>query len=260
MKDRLRALLPESRNPAPWMAARSLRKFRGLPFWAYGLLVAGIVASWVPLVSIADHAVSHMDQPRVHLVQDMDNQVKYKSQSTSSIFADGRSMRPPVPGTVSRTTLEEDDLYDRGYVRVGGTDAEPRVQFAESFPKQVLVNDALLERGRERFNIYCYVCHGYDGYGNGRVQQWVAGKYPTWVQPANLHSATVVGRPDGHLYNTVNNGIRSMAGYGAQIPVADRWAIVAYVRALQLSQNAPPDDLNEQQKSQLTDAVATNAP
>ena len=251
--------LPSPKNPAPFLAARALRKFRKPPFWAYGAFVALIVASWVPLVVIADRAVRHSDQPRIHLVQDMDNQVKYKSQSTSTIFADGRTMRPPVAGTVARGQLEDDDLYYRGFTIVGGTEAAPKVEFAEDFPKQLVVDEKLVERGHNRFNIYCYVCHGYDGYGNGRVQQWVAGRYSGWVQPADLHSATVVGRPDGHLYNTVSNGIRSMAGYGAQIPVADRWAIVAYVRALQLSQNAPPDSIGKQQRDEMTKAEGLRA-
>ncbi len=259
MKDLITQVLRRRSNPAPLLAARALRKFRRPPFWAYGIFVAAVVASWIPLVMIADSAVHHSPVPRVHMVQDMDNQVKYKSQAASPIFADGRAMRPPVPGAVARGALEDDDVYYRGFTITGGTESAPTVEFAEDFPKQLDVNETLVARGHNRYNIYCYVCHGYDGYGNGRVQQWVAGKYPTWVQPASLHSATVVGRPDGHIFNTIGNGIRSMAGYGAQIPVADRWAIVAYVRALQLSQNAPPDSVSEQQRSEMTRAETLRA-
>ncbi len=102
------------------------------------------------------------------------------------------------------------------------------------------MTQALVERGRDRFNIYCAPCHGLDGSGNGMVNQRAQElQEPKWVQPSNLTSDVVRARPVGHIYNTVNNGIRNMPGYGAQVPVEDRWAIVAYVRALQLSQAAP---------------------
>jgi mono/diheme cytochrome c family protein len=97
-----------------------------------------------------------------------------------------------------------------------------------------------VERGQQRFNIYCAVCHGTDGYGNGPVNnRAVQRQEQKWVPAANLHSDVVRSRPDGHIFNTITNGIRNMAGYGSQIPVQDRWAIVAYLRALQLSQHAP---------------------
>jgi mono/diheme cytochrome c family protein len=114
------------------------------------------------------------------------------------------------------------------------------VQFFDSLPSQVKLSPELLKRGQERFNIYCAVCHGLDGYGNGAVNARAVEKQePKWVPAANLHSDTVRSRPDGHLFNTVTNGIRNMAGYGSQISTEDRWAIVAYLRALQLSQHAP---------------------
>ena len=255
MKDRLSKLLPEPNTPATWMAVRALKKFHRPPFWLVGTFLAAIVASWVPLVMIADGRVRKSDKPRIHLVQDMDNQVRYKSQRINPIFADGRGDRPPVAGTVGRGAFVADGSYALGFVRTGGTDAKPTVEFLSDFPEEIKVDKALLERGQNRFNIYCYVCHGYDGRGNGRVHQWASqiAADPRWIPPSNLLSETVVGRPDGHIYNTINNGIRNMAGYGAQIPVKDRWAIVAYVRALQLAQNAPPDTLDATYRDRLRD-------
>jgi mono/diheme cytochrome c family protein len=105
----------------------------------------------------------------------------------------------------------------------------------------------MLLRGQERFNIYCSPCHGLTGAGDGLVSRRAdALQEGTWVPPLTFHGDQVRGRPVGHLFNTITHGIRNMPAYGAQIPAEDRWAIVAYVRALQRSQNAtvadvPPD-------------------
>ena len=113
---------------------------------------------------------------------------------------------------------------------------------------------ALLKRGRERFNIYCYVCHGYDGSGHGPVNQRALelksidtdANHPigvTWTPAAQLTSDVIRAEPDGKIFNTITNGIRTMPSYRDQIPANDRWAIVAYVRALQLSQGGGPESL-----------------
>src|SRR5439155_25052438 len=126
-----------------------------------------------------------------------------------------------------------------------GADGKPN--FLSGFPEQVKVNEALLRRGQQRFNIYCSVCHGLDGSGHGPVNERamaLAGVSGTnWTPAADLMKDSVRGRPDGHIYNTINVGIRNMPGYGTQIVPEDRWAIVAYVRALQLSQGAPASAL-----------------
>jgi mono/diheme cytochrome c family protein len=107
---------------------------------------------------------------------------------------------------------------------------------------------ATLERGQQRFNIYCSACHGYAGFGDGAVNQRAmelvanaAGPVngTQWVAAKSLHDETTRNQPVGQLFNTITHGIRNMAGYGAQIPTQDRWAIAAYVKALQLSQDAP---------------------
>jgi mono/diheme cytochrome c family protein len=214
-------------------------RLRRPPFIFIAVGVMLVVASWVPLVLFAKARVERSEEPRISLVQDMGTQPKFREQQTSEIFADGRSDRPHVEGTVARGDLQEDDHYYRGYSMTAGTDGKKTVKFFDTFPGDVKVNQALLERGRDRFNIYCTACHGYDGYGKGPVE--IRSEHlGNPLNAKSLHDDAVRARPDGHIFNTITNGIRNMPSYSAQIPVADRWAIVAYVRALQLSQNAPP--------------------
>lgn len=216
------------------------------PFWMMTVIVLSAVASWIPLVAAARGRVASSPEPRIAFVQDMATQPKYGPQQATPLFLDGRIMRPRVTGTVARGQLEEDDHYYRGFARTpAGADGKPGVKFFDGYPDGVKVTPDLLARGQERFNIYCAACHGRDGYGRGPVNEranelQLLGQ-ATWVPAANLHDATVWARPNGHVFNTITNGIRSMPPYGGQIPPADRWAIVAYVRALELSQSAPAD-------------------
>lgn len=226
--------------PKTTLAPREPR-LRRPPFLMIAIFLIAVVASWVPLVLFARGRVSRTDEPRVHLVQDMGSQPKYREQQTSSIFADGRADRPRVAGTVARGSLQEDDFYFRGYRSEAGGEGKTKVTFQEGMPGQVKVSEAVLRRGEQRYNIFCAPCHGIDGYGNGPVNQRAQESQESkWIPPASLHTEAVRGRSEGHLYNTINVGIRNMPGYGWQIGVEDRWAIVAYVRALQLSQHAAP--------------------
>ncbi len=225
----------------------SRQKWPRPPFWMIATLLVAIVASWIPFVVAARARVSKSDQPRIHIIQDMDNQPRYNTQSTSTLFADGRAMRPPVVGTVARGELELDDHYFRGFTRTLNADGTYAVTFFETFPQQITLDLDTLKRGQHQFNVYCAPCHGYDGQGQGMVHRRATaiGTANTgWIPPSNLVEAGIRARPVGHLYNSVNNGIRSMQGYGQQIEVADRWAVVAYVRALQLSAGAPVDVLS----------------
>jgi mono/diheme cytochrome c family protein len=117
--------------------------------------------------------------------------------------------------------------------------------YLKRIPQQITVNADLLARGQERFNIYCAPCHGESGYGDGMIARradqlaLVPDAVAGWVVPQNLHEERIRTRPDGHLFNTITHGIRNMPAYDKQISVVDRWAIVAYVRALQVSHNAP---------------------
>lgn len=160
---------------------------------------------------------------------DMDSQPKYKAQAASVFFADGRTERPAVPGTIAQGHLHEDDVL------VTGKDASGNV--VKSIP--VPVTEALLKRGQERFNVNCAACHGRLGDGNGTVKARSYGA----LAPANLHDPRLREIGDGHIFDVITNGIRTMQPLGGNIPVSDRWAIVAYARALQRSQNANIKDV-----------------
>lgn len=246
--------------PPPYTTAPRPPKIGRPPFWMIAIALVGLVGSWLPLVLFARAKAANSTEPRVQLVQDMGIQPKYREQQSNDLFADGRADRPVIEGTVARGELHEDSGYYLGYTM--GTDektGKPAAKFLEEFPKQVTVDEALLKRGQQRFNIYCSVCHGLDGQGHGPVNedamalQGVDPRNAKWTQVANLTSDLVRSRPDGHLYNTINVGIRNMPPYGPQVPTADRWAIVAYVRALQLTYDAPsrilPDDVKERAKA-----------
>jgi mono/diheme cytochrome c family protein len=203
-----------------------------LPVWIkpLGLVVAFLAL--IPFAVIAKARVTLTGEPRIHVIRDMDNQAYYKAQSENELFADGRAMRPPVPGTVARGEAELDDHLYRGL--------GPDGKFVDAFPGDVKVDRALLERGRERYTIYCAVCHGHGGYGDGIIHQRAmelvnkgrAGM--EWIPPTNLH--TLPDYKAGQMVHVITNGVRNMPPYGAQVSVSDRWAIAAYVKALQRSQ------------------------
>ena len=235
-----------SNSPATLMGFRGVLRFNNVPTWLVYVVIIAVVASWIPLAGAVRGKFVKSPLPRIHLIQDMDNQAKYKTQTVNPVFANGMSMRPLIPGTVARGHLDDDDFFYRGFRVVGtGADGSPTVEYADSFPSQVKVTPELLAKGKELWARYCYLCHGYDGYGNGpvhvRAKQHVSAN-PNWIAPSSMHADSTRERPVGHIYNTLNNGIRSMAGYGTQITAPeDRWAVVAYVRALQISQDAKPD-------------------
>jgi mono/diheme cytochrome c family protein len=219
-----------------------------VPTWMISGGLILVVGSWVPLVLFARARASTSNLPRVQFMQDMGTQPKYREQQSSEVFADGRADRPVIEGTVARGHLDEDDHYFRGYGQTVGADGKPQVKFFEGFPQQVKLDMALLKRGQERFNIYCSVCHGLDGYGHGATNERALelqrnARGTAWTQAADLTKDPVKSRPEGHIYNTINVGIRNMPPYGPQIPVHDRWAIVAYLRALQLSTDVPSRDV-----------------
>lgn len=168
-------------------------------------------------------------QPPIHLNPNMDHQPKYNPQAESRFFVNRSAMRMPVPGTVAVGDLHEDEVYYRGIDARGDT--------VRTMPVPVTL--ALLRRGQQRFNIYCAPCHSRVGDGHGIVVQ--RGLIP----PPTFHSEKLRNYRDGYIFNVISHGIRNMPAYGPQIPVADRWAIVAYFRALQRSQNASIDDMPE---------------
>jgi len=200
----------------------------------YVLLVL-VALSLVPIGLVYKARHSPKMQTRIQVVYDMDDQSKSKTQTENPFFADGMAMRHHPAGTVARGLLEADDAMYRGQV-AGDT------LFVETFP--VEVTRELVYRGRERFDIHCAPCHGISGNGDGPVHiRATSLAEGTWTPPTDLRSQTVVDRPVGHLYNSIKNGIRNMPAYGPQISPEDRWAIVAYVRALQLSRGAGIEDV-----------------
>jgi mono/diheme cytochrome c family protein len=231
------------------------------PRWVTPALVIAGVASLVPMALIVRAWGSKSGTPRFHIVQDMDNQERFKSQQVNPVFADGRAGRPPVAGAVARGQLFEDDHYYLGgrYVKPVGQAADQTAdpsssglawEWFDSFPPPVAVNQALLDRGQQRFNIYCAPCHGLDGDGQGPVRVR-SEELETPLNVLSYQDEQVKSRPLGHLFNTITNGIRTMPAYGDQIPVYDRWAIVAYVKALQRAGGATVEDVPPDQRVRL---------
>ena len=171
--------------------------------------------------------------------QDMHDQPKYIPLRPSSFFADGRSERPLLEGTVARGHLQADTAFYTG--RVGG-------KLIDIFP--LPVTRQLLERGQQRFNIFCSPCHDRLGNGNGMIVQ------RGYRHPPSYHIDRLRQAPPGHFFDVISNGIGPMPDYAAQVPTADRWAIVAYIRVLQYSQAASVNDVPPEIRSQLEKGVA----
>jgi mono/diheme cytochrome c family protein len=166
--------------------------------------------------------------------QDMHNQPKIKAQAANPFFPDGRGGRPLVEGTVARSAALEETPYLTG---------KDNGQFVRQAP--LALTEASLARGRERFNVFCSPCHGRVGTGEGMIVQ------RGYKQPQTFHSERLRGEADGYFFNAITNGFGVMPNYAQQVPVADRWAITLYIRALQLSQHAALDDVPEAERATL---------
>ncbi|HMN94850.1 MAG TPA: cytochrome c [Phycisphaerales bacterium] len=219
-------------------------------FFVYGGLLV-ICLLLVPPAIVARVRAAPSQSRKIALIQDMDIQARFGTQQVNPVFVDGRAMRPRVAGTLSRVDPVEPTLRTEG----GAEGA-----WATSLPDEYPLTLELLQRGRDRFAIYCALCHGYAGFGDGIIHVRAAALMDnadgpvwgtSWVQPKSLHDEEIAEQPVGQIFHTVTHGIRSMAGYAAQIPVADRWAIAAYVKALQLSQDASPDDLPPEVRARI---------
>ena len=214
-----------------------------MPKWIIAFIVASTAFALIPFAIAAKARNSHSSEPHVHIFSDMDFQPKYKADTANDIFADGRANRGQLGGTVARGQMMSDDLFYRGLENGAWT---------TGFPKQLEINDALVKRGQQRFNIYCSACHGFDGRGLGAVPQRVAAGGGAWLAQNLVDPAKgVINQPNGQIFNTISNGYNTMMGYAQQIPHADRWAIVLYVRALQRSQNAAREDIPVDQQGSI---------
>ncbi len=170
--------------------------------------------------------------------QDMHDQPRYKPYAKTAFFGDDRSARPLPADTVARGHLKDDDLL------YTGKETKDAKDFADLFPFPI--DRPALERGRERFEIYCAPCHGRVGRGDGMVAQ-----RGFKTKPASFHIDRLRQKPAGYFFDVVSNGFGAMQDYSAQIPVEDRWRIVAYVRALQRSQNATIADVPAAEREHL---------
>ena len=166
--------------------------------------------------------------------QDMHDQPKYKPLRSSEIFGDKRSARPLVEGTVARGTLREDAGYYAGKTKDG---------FVTELP--VPLTAQLLERGQTQFQVFCAPCHGRTGRGDGMIVR------RGFKQPSSYHVDRLRQMPIGYFYDVITIGFGAMPDYAAQIAPADRWAIAAYVRTLQLSQHAPASALSADERDEL---------
>jgi mono/diheme cytochrome c family protein len=194
---------------------------------------------------------------------DMQDQPRYKYYKQSDFFADNRASRNLVEGTIPRGYLRDNKAFYTGKVDNPNANAQPQTTtdasgntLVASFPNDidefpVPVTKELIERGQERFNIYCIVCHGPLGYGDGMVVRRGFPKPPTY------HDDRLRNAPVGHFYDVMTNGWGKMNSYAAQVPPADRWAIASYIRALQLSQNP---EANQQMRNAAQPKVNTAAP
>jgi mono/diheme cytochrome c family protein len=167
--------------------------------------------------------------------QDMQDQPRYKPLAASEFFSDGRSARPMVEGTVARGHLRIDEARYTG--KIDGEDID-------QFPIPIAKED--IERGETRFNVYCTPCHGRLGDGNGMVV------LRGFRQPPSYYSDRLVNAPVGHFYDVISNGYGAMPSYASRVESDDRWRIVAYIRALQLSESASVNDVPADQRQGLT--------
>jgi mono/diheme cytochrome c family protein len=167
--------------------------------------------------------------------QDMQDQPRFIPLRPSGFFDDGRSERPLIEGTVARGHLEDDAALYTGK----GSDGKPVDTFPFPVTKEVMV------RGQDRFNVYCTPCHDRTGNGNGMVVR------RGFRHPPSYHTDQVRKAANGFIFDVITNGFGAMPDYAAQIPAHDRWAIVAYIRALQLSENAAVSDVPPAELSKL---------
>ncbi|MDZ7715848.1 MAG: c-type cytochrome [Balneolaceae bacterium] len=184
----------------------------------------------IPVVLASCRGQRSQNQP-IHPNMNMDQQNRFEAQEENNFFADGRSMRQPVEGTISRGNLRQDKAYFQGI--------NEDSSFVTSIP--VDVTKSFLYRGQKMYNIYCAPCHGKTGDGQGII---MTGQYG-FVPAPTYHQDRLRNVEDGYLYSTIANGIRNMSSYAHQIEVKDRWAVVAYVRALQRSQYVPENEIQE---------------
>ena len=195
--------------------------------FAFALIVAAVV-------SILGFRGTTFTKPPLEMFPDMDRQSKYKQQSVSKFFADGRTDRTPVVGTVARGFLKDDEFLHFG---------KNGEEWAKGFP--MTVTQELVEDGARLYSIYCTACHGGIGDGNGVT------KFRGMITTPSYHDPRLRDMPEGEIFNTLTNGKGLMGYYKDKLTVEDRWAVIAYMRVLQRSQNATVADVPQANRKDL---------
>ncbi len=187
------------------------------------------------------------ERPPIHLNPNMDDQPRIKAQSENSFFADRRGMRTPPQGTMAFDRPARLTVFHTGQLEDGSWVNENPAFEPADYQQRLQI----LERGRERFEIFCSICHDRAGTGQGIVMPGGPGQYQGFPPPPSFHDDRIRQMADGELYAIISNGVRNMPPYRQKIGEADRWAIVAYVRALQRSQRTTLEDVPPQLRRQL---------
>ena len=200
----------------------------------------------VLLLSVMGFRGMMSPRPPLEVFPDMDHQAKYKPQAESKFFADGRADRQIPAGAVpyGRSAEKADpDFLKADEVHYAGKNADG--SFIKGFPADIVVDSAFVRRGQNRFQIYCAPCHGALGDGQGITKSYGMVATPTY------HDDRLRGMPEGEIFNTITNGKNTMFPYADKLSTTDRWAVIAYVRALQRAHHATIDDVPLEQRGGL---------
>lgn len=196
----------------------------------------------ISIISILGFRGSKFTKTPLYIFPDMDWQAKFQTQGENSFFADERDERPVVPGTVLRGygwNIKEVFSSEMAYAPSENpglfSGKNEKGEFLSEFP--LVVNHELMELGQKKFDTFCYLCHGKSGDGNGITKQY------GMVATPSYHDERLISMPAGEIFDTITNGKNQMGAYGSKLSPKERWAIVAYVRALQLAQNATVEDV-----------------
>ena len=210
----------------------------------------------VLLLSVMGFRGMKSSLPPIEFIDDLKRQAKYKPQAESKFFADGRADRPIPPGTVpyGREVVEKRDRHGKSYfddpaylraddIRYAGKNADG--SFVRGFPADLEVNEKFIRRGQNRFNIYCAPCHGALGDGNGITKSY------GMVATPSYHDDRIRSMAEGEIFNTITHGKNTMFSYADKLSPDERWAVIAYVRALQRARHATIDDVLPEQRGGL---------
>jgi len=279
--EKVKSLL-ESTGPISVDEVREDESSPVIPKAIFSVVFLLILISLIPGAIILRMRAARSDAPRWHVFFDMDFQPKKKPQQTTTLFADRRVQRPPVPGTIARGELDLADPYYLGYdpdktAALEIADATRMVAFKLQDPAQdpaaqdpipaapaepnyawlteapIEATDELFALGKKKFETNCAVCHGFGGYGDGLVSQRAVNlAQGYWLQPTSMHEDRIQKQTIGRIYYTVANGKGKMAGYASSLTPRERWAVALYVRVLQRSQNARIEDVPEPRRAEFS--------